>query len=353
MDSYVKRIDLHLEIDKSSLRDVESTLNELAKGKLVDEESVDKLKAQLDMLNEAKQESKKLQEKLDAIKDLQTDEAKEIRKSLEEQLELRQKDIDDLTTDKDKPNIDEEADDFEKTLATFKKGFGTLLLELGKKFLQKLGELFKDAWAELNNMLQYSLLSNQNTRDLAFTYGFSASEAYGFDKAKSLLGVNDIEDLYYMNDQQRGQFTRIFEKFSDKYSKLYDEGFFDTFLDYQIEMEEFKEDLKLEVIEFFMNNKDLIKSGMLAIMELAKGALEFFGWIVDTLNQMFGTDTGRSNSERIAATNDIINNSSVRNNTTNVTIDNTFNNVQKSDQSWLANAGQMTYQQIITALSGN
>lgn len=205
--------------------------------------------------------------------------------------------------------------------------------------LRKLKEVLVDAWAELGNMLSYSKLSSANTRNLAFSYGFSASEAYGYEKARTILGFDSIEDLMYANEQETEQFTDMFRKYTDKYNHLYDQGFFNTLQRYQVEMADFQEELKMEVVTFLVDNKESIKNGMKAIMNIADFVAKIASFVLSP-----------SSSDRVASVSDIVSNYVNKN--TSVVIDNTFNNVSKNDQRWLSNAGQMTYAQIIKVLQG-
>lgn len=217
------------------------------------------------------------------------------------------------------------------------KGF----LDLAWKDLQN---IFKEAWKELGNMIDYSRLSNAETRELAFQYGFSGSQAYGYKQAMGMMGFKSQEDLMYATPEEASKFQELMSKYTEKYSQLYDSGFFEEYRDFQIEMQDFKQEMTMEVVKFFMENKDLIKTGMRAIMELAKTALSILSW----LTNLFAHE--RTSEERISATSDIINSYGSTNNT-NIKIDNTFNNVSQEDQTWLANAGQMTYEQVIKALT--
>lgn len=235
-------------------------------------------------------------------------------------------------------------DSFQSGLDSFAKGIKKVYDGIISSFKTSLSDVID----ELNNMLDFSKLSNANTRQLALQYGFSSSEAYGFDKAKSLLGFDSEEDLFYANTQELQQFREAFEKYSDYYTNLYDSGFFKQLQEYQYEMADFKQEMQMQVIEFFMDNKDTIKSGMQAIMDIAKLLMKMFGWMVDLFGNRLGLE-GMSST-------DIVNqysNSSSRTNNTNVSVSNTFNNVAKNDETWLANAGSMTYQQVIKALGGN
>lgn len=237
-----------------------------------------------------------------------------------------------------------------KTLAT---GFTSALK--GDNFLKSMfmtafdefAKIVDNALDELDNMLEFSQLSSEKTREYAFGYGMSSSQAYGFEKAMQLVGLSSEEDLWYMNPQEQRQFYEAMTKYSERYSQLYDQGFFETLQEYQYEMEEFKLDMQLEVIEFFMDNKDTIMTVLKFLMSAGEFIVKALGWIVDFFNM-----GERSTSQRTADTMDIINSHSISNSQTNVKIDNTFNNVSKSDQTWLANAGAMTYEQVVRALGG-
>lgn len=205
-------------------------------------------------------------------------------------------------------------------------------------------DLLRDTIDEIKEINKYQYLSNADVRNQAFTYGFNAAQNYAFSKASDLLGVSSEEDLMYLNPNQRAKFQEKFIEYSDRYTKLYDSGFFNTLQDFTWEWEEFKEDLQYELINFFMTNKDLLKSLMVTGMNLLQEILTIVGAINDSIGVAYGS--------RASTVSDIINNS-VSNANTTVKIDNTFNNVSRNDQQWLANAGTMTYQQIITALGGD
>ena len=247
-----------------------------------------------------------------------------------------------------------------KTFGKFMSGTGELFENASKLFsgdfdslndiltsaLESLGSLLASGFDELENILNFSQLSDANTRDLMMRYGFSNSEAYGYAKAMGALGFESEEDLMYANQLELQLFRKSFEKYSGKYNELYNSGMFDSMQEFNTQMEEFKEDVKLEVVDFFMNNQDTIRAAMKGIISLAEFAITALGKIVQWLNP----DARTSDSQKAANTASIISNYSNINSGTNVSIDNTFNNVAKSDQTWLAHAGQLTYEQIIKAL---
>lgn len=268
------------------------------------------------------------------------------------------------------PKIDEK--EKEKEISKFKDDFSKAFKNVfGNDSSKKLGEVLgeqigkginssldnswkllkstlSDSWKEFGNIVNYSLLSNSRTRELAFGFGFSGSQAYGYEKARSLMGFDSLEDLMYANDSQRSQFRELFSKYTNKYSELYDSGFFEKYREYQIEMEDFKQEVQMNFIKMFVDNKDTIIKGMQTIVDVSNTLLSILNWLIG----FFGTSK-TSSSSKISATNDIINSysSNTSNKNTNVTIDNTFNNVSKEDQSWLSQAGTMTYEQIIKALT--
>lgn len=329
MNDYSKDVKIKFSVDKDSLNKVKEAMN-----------SVDALG-----------DKKELQQYMQSLKDFSKDKAipKEFRDNFKKELRELKRDI-----------VKDKVEDFgegfkEQMFPGNAKGEGVDWKQAGQNFASEIGtvlskakdalvNVLKDAWSELDDILKYSLLSNQNTRDLAFTYGFSGSQAYGYNKAMGIMGLQSEEDLMYLNPQQREQFFKMMTNFTEKYDSLYDQGFFDEYLNYQYEMAEFKEDMKLEVVQFFMDNKDLIKAGMKAIMTLATGALKALDSIVSLLR-----GGRRDESDRIAASTDIINSYSNNSRKTDVKIDNTFNNVAKQDQGWLVNAGMTVSEQIVRA----
>lgn len=214
---------------------------------------------------------------------------------------------------------------------------------LADALMDVISNTFKSGIKEMKSMLEFSQLSSSKTREYAFNYGFSSSEAYGFEKALGAVGLESEEDLFVANKQELAQFRKAFESYSNQYKELYDSGFFKQMQDYQFEMANFKNEMTLEVVKFFMNNKDVIKSGMLAIMKISEWILKIFSWLVDRFGE----------TNKAMTTSEIMNQySDIKTNNTNVNVNNNFNGVSKSDETWLADMGNLTYAQIIQALGG-
>lgn len=198
---------------------------------------------------------------------------------------------------------------------------------------------FKDAWSEIGNLANASLMTNATTRENVFNYGMSAAQSYGFEQAKSMLGIQNDDELMYMNEFQRNKFTEIMEKYTNRYNELYDSGFFEDYLDYQIEMQEFQQDLRLEFVQWFIDNKDTIKTVLNTIMTVSEFIITALGGLLS----LFGAGSSSS-----SYSDSYVNNTSnVTNN--NVKVDYTFNG-NGVDQTALSNPGLMTYEQIMSIL---
>jgi hypothetical protein len=106
--------------------------------------------------------------------------------------------------------------------------------------------------------------------------------------------------------------------------------------------------MELGMIEFFMQNKDTIKQVMEAGMQFMEGILTLLGSILDFLQ------ISRSDSQRTAASMEIVRNYTSKTSTTNVNINNTLNPSSQvlTDKQMLSQAGQLSYAQLIEALKG-
>ena len=390
INSYVESIRLKFEADEASYEKIKKGINELSKLDLFSEKDTDTLSKSVKNFASIENEISEIESAINAIAGADNEIANNARKELFKQLEQLEKlrdtskaktgTVEDLKREKERQKLarkeiisaigdgfssfgdalSETDNELGKTFGKFMSGTGELFKNASKLFsgdvdslndiltsaLESLGSLLASGFDELENILNFSQLSDANTRDLMMRYGFSNSEAYGYTKAMSALGFESEEDLMYANQQELELFRQSFEKYSRKYTELYDSGMFDSMQEFNTQMEEFKEDVKLEVVDFFMNNQDTIRAAMKGIISLAEFAITALGKIVQWLNP----DTRTSDSQKAANTASIISNYSNINSGTNVSIDNTFNNVAKSDQTWLAHAGQLAYEQIIKAL---
>lgn len=237
---------------------------------------------------------------------------------------------------------------FQKQISNIFDGIKTAFLSTVSDGLTKIKDFtinsFKDGWKEIQNLVNYSTLSNKNFRDLAFTYGFSSAEAYGFDTAKKLLGFESEEDLMYAEPWQQQKFQEVMTKFADNYNTLYDKDFFEKYLDFQYEWAEFKQDMLIDFTKFFISNKDLIKNGMNGILKILEVVNDLANWITDK----FGLGSNLTNPNISDTVNNIVN--SGYNKTVTINQNNNFTNVPGQSNTNFENPGESTYEQMIRAM---
>lgn len=312
-------------------------LQKFSKEGIISDENLDKFVEQFQSIERINEQIESLTRSADLLTEIGTEEAMDAASKLLDKVEKLQKTVSISDTDETVKPIDE--------LKSSLKDFATnKMTRLGDWFLSKLESIFSEAWQEMSEMLKYSKLTDSTIRDQALTYGFNAAQNYAFSKTKDLLGISNDEDLYYMDQAQRQKFYEKFNEYSSKYDRLYDQGFFKTLEEFNWERQEFEEDIKYSIIEFFMNNKDTIKSALQAMINMGEWFIKAFGWLVEGLNT-----GGRSESQRAAATSQIINKYSA-NTSKNVSIDNTFNNTSSSDRSFFSQSLNLMKEQIIKSI---
>lgn len=203
--------------------------------------------------------------------------------------------------------------------------------------------------------LQNSKVFNQDAVEMYMQTGLQGADAYGMSKALETQGFGNVDDFIeampFMNQEQLEYMQEIAEINAKQYEE--DLEVAQAFQEFQVEYDKFKQELQKSLIDFFMENKD-------TIMAILEGMMNFLSAILNVVDGIFGLFSGpreRSEQEKKQATADILGvssstltNNNTTNNTSNVNVNNTFNGVGQQDQSWLANTGQMTYQQIIEAL---
>ena len=315
--NYTKTIDLSFDFDEASYEKIQDALDNL-KTDVVDDDTIKDL---LDMLKE----SKGIKKQKGAV--IEEEGGEETKRSLKEW---------------GKEFVDKQLTDF---VTSFMKTLNITFANIGADLGQKLAQVFKDAWSDLSEILSYSRLSNADVRKTALEFGFNPAQNYAYNQTMQLMGLNDIEDLAYMTKSQRSKFQEKFEEYSARYTKLYDSGFFDKLEEFNWEMEEFKQDMEYEVMQWFVDNKDTIRSILDGIMAITRVVTQIFGWLL-------GGSQGRRTSEQILAETERRLNVNTTNNNNNVRINNTFNGVGQSDKTWLVNAGAMTYEQVIRSMGG-
>lgn len=234
------------------------------------------------------------------------------------------------------------------------KKFTKMLDNIGSSFKQFFSDLLDDAKEMMSDMASYNLGStltyNSNAWDIAMTKGLSGADAYGYQKAMEDIGVSNDEELMQamMSPALQERFSKRVGYWSNQYDELNQSGFIKSYQEFTTEWKDFKNEMTVDVMKFFVDNKDTIKTVMKGLMNFMKKVIEQ----IDNILNVFGYDTQRSESQIAARTNDIINNYKTSNSSTNVNVSNTFNvsGNNNIDNAKLKDAGQTVYRQIINAL---
>lgn len=313
MDTYVKRIKFEAVKDSKSFSDLSKSMSDLSF------KWSDELKQELKEVEQLQFEIKELSDQFKVIEDLKGDKFDELRKELQKEIDSRKKELNSKVKSDDEKSKEEEQLKAQEDLFT---SIFARIEDLSKSFLSQLGNLFSSAWSELKEITDFSRLSSAQTRNLAFTYGFDSSQAYGYTQAMSMMGFESEEDLMYATNEEISRFRELFQKYTSWYETVGEEEL-KLYRDFEIEMAEFKQDLKLTVVDFFMDNKDDIKRLIEVSFDIGEALITTLGWLL----KYFGGEEVRSSSERTAAASDIISNYVSNSNTSNknANFNNTFN----------------------------
>jgi len=301
----------------------------------VDSREVDELKQKLDTIY------------VDTIKSAMTEFAEGTSKEDIETLKELKGMLDDLA-ESTKP-----AENVSVVRKLIKDKLSDMLESVGDALTDFFKDTFKAAKDRILDMASYdlenSLFTNSSAREQALKYGITdPSQNYALSQVMGELKMSSEEDLMVMKPAQREKFAERMGYWSSKYTELANKDFFRTVQEFQLEWSEFKYDMELGLIEFFMQNKDTIKQVMEAGMQFMKGTLTLLGSIIDFLQ------ISRSDSQRNAASMEIVRNYTGGTNMTNVNINNTLNPSSQvlTDKQMLSQAGQLSYAQLIEALKG-
>lgn len=248
-----------------------------------------------------------------------------------------------------------QGESFGKNLGSFlgkgiKDGFKPIIDNF-KNFLETRFKIISDSIKELKNMSQYSLSTtytvNRSIRDQMLMYGLSEAQNYAFDRVKKEMGITGFDDLALLTPVQQERFAERIGYFSGKYEELANRDFFRKYEEYVASMNDFKEELRMSIIQFIVDNKDTI----IAVMNFLMKALEFIMKTIQGISNLLRVNPTETLSN--AAVSDIINNNSNTSKVTTVKVDNSFNGISLKDQSSISNAVQRANEQLIQALNGN
>lgn len=207
------------------------------------------------------------------------------------------------------------------------KGFGEILgitFDI-KKFAS---DIFARAKQLMEEMPTYdtsnSLITNAEARNQQMKYGLSDTQNFAFTQAKNMLNIRSDEDLLYMNPNQQLAFSQYMQKYSAWYTELMDSGVLQDIQEFKLEFKMFKEELAMDVLKWFADNKETIMAILNMTFTVMKGLVSVLGGIA----KFFGF------SADFASTSTAVNNSSLVNSrNVNVNMTNNVTGVLGSEES--------------------
>ena len=210
--------------------------------------------------------------------------------------------------------------------------------------IKKISAKFLKEFQKVQDLVDYSRLSNQAVREQAFEFGFSPAENYAYTQAMDVMGLSSFEDLYFLTEKQWTRFNNNFEKFQERYTKLYDEGFFDAVEDFNYQMAEWEEDLKYTFLQFVVDNKEDVMDLLDLVENILETTAKMTSWF-------FGESAGAKRRRRASEVAEIVGtgNSTTTKNTT-VTFSPVFNGVGSETKASLDTSLSLVKEQILLAL---
>ena len=210
--------------------------------------------------------------------------------------------------------------------------------------IKKISDKFLKEFQKVQDLVDYSRLSNQAVREQAFEFGFSPAENYAYTQAMDVMGLSSFEDLYFLTENQWKRFNDNFEKFEKRYSNLYDEGFFESVEDFNYQLAEWEEDLKYTFLQFVVDNKE----DVMDLLDLVENILET---TVKMTSWFFGESAGAKRRRRASEVAEIVGtgNSTTTKNIT-VTFSPVFNGVGSETKASLDTSLSLVKEQILLAL---
>ena len=210
--------------------------------------------------------------------------------------------------------------------------------------IKKISAKFLKEFQKVQDLVDYSRLSNQAVREQAFEFGFSPAENYAYTQAMDVMGLSSFEDLYFLTENQWKRFNDNFEKFEKRYSNLYDEGFFESVEDFNYQLAEWEEDLKYTFLQFVVDNKE----DVMDLLDLVENILET---TVKMTSWFFGESAGAKRRRRASEVAEIVGtgNSTTTKNIT-VTFSPVFNGVGSETKASLDTSLSLVKEQILLAL---
>lgn len=365
MDEYVKtlRLKLATEFDKNEFDSVKSEFKDLQSVKLglFDEKELSNAKKAFEDFKKKEFEIQKLKKVISEISMFDKDNAhlKELQATLDKLESTDDEDKKDTFSDGFKDAFNEWKKDTLSMSNAGREAFNSMsraISNFASKALNSIKNFVSNAIKEIKKIASWNIsesnIYNSEAVEMYLQTGLQGSSAYAMKSALESQNFSSMDEFYEAMPFMTKQQLEYMKETAEISKKDYDNSLETSmkFQEFSKEYTLFKKELQSEFIEFFTENSDTIRSFLDITIKAMEGLIKFFGWI----GKFFSEGYERSDAQRKQATADILGiNSSTNisnNNSRSVNVSNTFNGVAKTDESWLTNTGQMTYQQIIQAL---
>lgn len=330
---------IELDVDKSSKTNIEKGVKNLNLDKLFKDDVAKGLNEAIGKFKIKQAELSSLQKQFDELRKIGS-KSKEA-KDLQAEIQKRQKEL----SKSQKGSYDSQQ--------AFKENVQKKIIEAVKKVADYVRQQFQELYASAKQLMEdvsdyitdskYKVMSS-SAREQMLTYGLSESENYAFSKVKSEMGISSEEDLFWMTKEQQEYFAERIGYWTEQYGKTKELA--KMFQEYETEMANLKQDLTVNFIQFFLENRDLIKSVMTMSLEFMKFIITVLGGIANIL----GYAEERSDTQRSSAASDIIS-SYTTSSSKSVTQNNTYNGVSSSTQAQISQQQQANLQQMLLAFN--
>lgn len=133
-----------------------------------------------------------------------------------------------------------------------------------------------------------SIFMNAKAREQQMKYGLSNAQNYALSQTMTLLNLKSDEDLMYMNQTQVTKFNEFMNKYSNWYNQLQSSGVLAKVQNFQLEFEMFKQELAMDFMNWFADNKDTLMDAIKTTVEVLKAILTVVMNITKGISQAFG-----------------------------------------------------------------
>ena len=231
---------------------------------------------------------------------------------------LREK-LDELNTTKTAKNVLDSKNKVKSEITSFfVNTFKDIASKVGDFFLNEM----KAAIEELQSIASYDLTTSSTYSSNAWSmlkeYGVTGSDAYALQKSMSDIGVSSQDELMeaLMQPNVANRFAERMAYWQDNYSDAQETG--KAINDFILEWQDFKEELMMDFVDWFADNKDSIKTALKFGITVLEGLAKIIGDIVAFF-------VGTTDSSTVSASDIVQNYSTVSSNTTNNKVDITVN----------------------------